>query len=386
MTGLNAALLEVNNALAAGNYSQVVAIAATIKPSQYTKQTEKDDLVLHRDIILYRAYIGLRQYQNVISEVTARKSEVAPEFLALKTLAEFHKALEGSNGTIDPSIYLDALPAIPASEAASRPTIPIIRANILASAGMLPEAIIALADARPAKVTSDVTVHGVEVLTTIGDILLRLNRSDLADEIVSSLAACGLDDLPLVQYLAAAVALAKNNPAAALSVLTDSADRYGRSARLLNALAVTRMALGAWDTAESLLLEAIGGTVTSPDTLANLATVAAQSGKGQDAVERWMGQLRATAPGHPAIVRLANLNDASAFVYLPKRCHTSCSWRCIPPFTAASIARPPCWRRRRGQFPVRQSPRGPHTNDATPAPRSLLLLRRPELRKVNSRE
>lgn len=72
--------------------------------------------------------------------------------------------------------------------------------------------------------------------------------------------------------------------------------------KLHTGLAVCRMKMGEWDDAERDLLDALSKDANDADALANLVTVGLHLGKP---TAKYVAQLKAAAPAHPAARRQA---------------------------------------------------------------------------------
>ncbi len=140
--------------------------------------------------------------------------------------------------------------------------------------------------------------------------MLALDRPDAAERAARALSA--LDDDAALSHLAAAwvgTALGGARAAEAGTILEELGDRFGWTARLAAAGAAAALRRRDWGGAERLAGEALGKDARSGDALANAAVAALHAGKAS-AASRHLAALKAAAPGHPLMMRLATAAEA----------------------------------------------------------------------------
>lgn len=140
--------------------------------------------------------------------------------------------------------------------------------------------------------------NSLELLALHAQILLRLDRADLAEK------QCKLmqekdDESCLTQLTQAAVCLALGGVRAKEAGLLykDMLDRYGETVPVLNGAAVACMAQRQYTDAAKYLQDALAKAPNDADTLANLAAVSQHLGKVAEGAQ-YAEKLRRASPGH----------------------------------------------------------------------------------------
>ncbi|CAO3699183.1 unnamed protein product [Rhizopus stolonifer] len=137
-------------------------------------------------------------------------------------------------------------------------------------------------------------------------IYLQLDRLDLARNEIASVKAWAEDAL-LLQLMEAWVDLRIGGEKyqEAFYIYEEFAQsNTAQTVKVLNGQAAANIALGRYDEAESLLLEAQNKENGNAETLVNLTTCAILTGKSQEIVNRYISQLREVMPQHPYLQEL----------------------------------------------------------------------------------
>lgn len=279
-------LYNIENSLYLGNYAQVVSEGASLKLSDPKDKERRDSLIL-------RAYIGMGQFDLVLSEVKQNSSSVLQSIRVLATYLSDASSREKCIETIH-SWMNDGM--------TDATTISVATLLFLHEAD-LDQALKCL-NSCPAL---DASLELQYLLVTI---YLRMNRLDLAAKQLKVMQT--LDDDATITQLAAAymnLALGGRSIAEAESTFQDLSDKYGETVGILNGLALCAMATRKFDDAEKRLVKALGKRSNDAETLINLIVCAQHLRKPADYIARYISQLRVASPTHPWIARL---NDAEA--------------------------------------------------------------------------
>jgi len=78
----------------------------------------------------------------------------------------------------------------------------------------------------------------------------------------------------------------------------------------LTGLAVSKMHLGAFEEAETVLQESLSKNQSDADTLANIIVVSQHLQRPAEVVTRYLNQLRASSPSHALVSSLATFEGA----------------------------------------------------------------------------
>eukprot|EP01002_Notosolenus_urceolatus_P003137 NODE_1826_length_1288_cov_17.941889_g1511_i0.p1 GENE.NODE_1826_length_1288_cov_17.941889_g1511_i0~~NODE_1826_length_1288_cov_17.941889_g1511_i0.p1 ORF type:complete len:336 (+),score=89.00 NODE_1826_length_1288_cov_17.941889_g1511_i0:227-1234(+) len=317
-----AALFEIRNQLTIGNFHQVISDGALIKGSPHMKAEEKQQLILERDCLLYRAHLGMGQLDIVLKE-TANKTP--PPLKAINQMATYLQNVQQRLPASAQEPVLTQLRTL-ATETlnATTPdtTVLIVAATVLIHEGLVGEALKLLKTALP-KTTVNAAQLDLHALAV--DCLLRLNRVDLAEQEYNQMV--GIDDDHTLTLLSGAwIGLEKTRrretgsssaPAsgeklsvhASAKFLEQVCETYGSTCQLLNGLALCKMVVSDWPAAEKILLDAQTKRNNDADTLVNLITVSAQLGKPAELSNRYISQLKESHPLHPFHQQVARLEE-----------------------------------------------------------------------------
>lgn len=261
----------VRNKFHFGAYQSVINEASNLSKLSPADQVE-------RDVLLYRSYIALGQYELVIAEIN-NSSPMALQ--AVKLLAEYFA------GKKDQEATLATLQSWLADAACnSNPHVLLVAGTIFAQEGNFVDAL---------KICHVGTTLEMSALCV--QLYLKMDRPDKAEQVVKTMSAA--DDDAVVTQLATAwlnLSLGGAKVQEASYIYQELADKYNWTAMLYNARAVCHMKMGNFEEAERDLLEALNLNTKDPDTLANLVTCGLHLGKN---VSRYNSQLGLSSPNHP---------------------------------------------------------------------------------------
>lgn len=127
--------------------------------------------------------------------------------------------------------------------------------------------------------------------------LLRLNRADLAKQLVAKMQEIS-DDHTLTQLAQAWVALSMGTDSMqdAFHIYQEFCEKYKPTPLLLNGQAVVHLGLERYEEAEAVLREALTKKHNDYDTLINMMVLAHLTGKSQETIQRYWEQLRQFYP------------------------------------------------------------------------------------------
>jgi len=282
-------LFAVRNALYLGNYS-----TALNKAQQTGAVSSSSDLKIQKDALMYRAYIGLGEYETVLNQIDSEDDSTHVSLKAVRFLALYLRAVM-KNG--DKRVAIDGIEEILQDPVQAQDS------TVLACA-----ATIYLHEDNDSQVLKLVDSPGSLELASIQvKTLLKMNRIDLADQALRHMTLMN-DDATITQLTSAYVSLSKGGHEAineAQSLLEQMQRKFGNSTTVLNGLALCMIKSGAYENAEKTLLTSLGLSSASassspdPDTLINLIVCAQYLNKPQETIHRYMTQLQTVAPNHP---------------------------------------------------------------------------------------
>jgi coatomer protein complex subunit epsilon len=260
-------LFLVRNNLYLGNYSQCISMASEIKLAEQHHN--------ERDILLYRANIGLGQYEYVLSEIKDDK-KTSVGLRSVRILAEYFvkKELSFDSYLVDPIFSADA-------------TFLTVIASIYIQEGNYTEAIKYLKDPS--------TLEHYSLLVTC---FLRIYRLDLAENALKKMSDIN-DDATITQLTTAWFYLAKEKFNEAETLFGELLDKYGESVVLLNGKALVYMHQQSYEKANKILVSALAKRSQDSETLINLIVSSLHLQKPNDLIKRYVNQLKSTAPQHP---------------------------------------------------------------------------------------
>eukprot|EP00937_MAST-01D_sp_MAST-1D-sp2_P001689 g1689.t1 len=253
------------------------------------------DTAVERDVLIYRSYCGLKQYNVVLDEVA---DDAPTPMLAVKLLANFLSSEPEDHEVI--MLQLKEWQSDPRH--GNNPTLQLIAATIYSTKEMYKEALQAI------RHTTTMEMYGMMV-----HIFLRMARPDLAEKQVKSMQQID-EDSSMTQLSCAWLYLAQGGAKyqEALYLFQELQEKTAPTPLLLNAQAVANIHLRNFEAAEQLLVEALSKDARDPTTLANLITTHQHLGKPNraDVVKRYSSQLKREAPQHPTVAGLDTVSSA----------------------------------------------------------------------------
>ncbi|XP_018331853.1 coatomer subunit epsilon [Agrilus planipennis] len=248
-------LFEIRNYFYIGNYQQC------INEAQKLRKPTSPDIAIERDIYMYRAYMAQSKFLVVLDEIS---SSSPPSIQSLKILAEYL-----SNKSKKEGVLKQLEQKLSEGSVAGNDTLVLVAATIYEQEDNLELAYRVLH-------SSD----SLEALAFIIDILLKLNRVDIAKKKLKEMQDKD-DDATLTQLTQAWVNIAVGGEKLqeAYYIYQELVDKYGSTPLLLNGQAVTFIAQLKYEEAESALQEALDKDSNNPDTLINLVTLSQHTGK-----------------------------------------------------------------------------------------------------------
>ncbi|KAJ1452114.1 coatomer epsilon subunit-domain-containing protein [Pelagophyceae sp. CCMP2097] len=244
-------------------------------------------LMVERDEFVYRCYIGLGQYNLVLSQI---KDDAALPLRAVKLLAKYMSSPEASKDTV----LAQLVEWSKDSSSAQNRTVQLVSALVYEKEDMMNEAFGAI----HARAT-------MEHVALYAQFCLKINRPDVAEKQLKKLMEQD-EDATLTQLVSAWVNLALGGTklADAAYAYEELIDKFEPSLSLLNGLACCKLHAHKWAEAEAHLLQALGKGQNDADTLINLITCSHHAGKSADVVSRYASQLFDAHPDHPYVVKM----------------------------------------------------------------------------------
>jgi len=294
-------LYDLRNAMVLGNYAQVISDGGGLKANPYKKGPENDAMLAERDALVFKAHIGMGQFDIVIDDLA---TAAAPHLKAIRLLAQFLKADAQGNEAGKAALATAAKDLAKAAESSLAPAAYLPVANTVGSVLIQNEELeAALRLLRGAQASAAATAPPPAVLDVHAlavDVLLRIHRADLAEKEQKAMSALD-DDATLTQLCGAWVALTHGGDklGEALQTFEELKEKFGAGVLILNGMALAHMGKGQFDVAEKLLLDAVSKRSADPETLINLITCSQHLRKGPELVARYVAQLRAAHPHHP---------------------------------------------------------------------------------------
>lgn len=284
-------LLDIRNALYLGNYGLAVSRAATLQLQQESNADAMAQKEMERDILMYRAQIGLGQHDLVVSEIAKRVGNDDESPVALRAVRQL--ALYTGDSQEHP---VDAI-VEQLEEWLNNPaymydtTLAIATATIYANEGRHTDAL------RVVFNPLNLEMYSLKISS-----LLRLDRVDMAMQALKKMSSVN-DDATITQLCSAYVALARGgeqNIRDAEFIFTDLMEKYGQqsSVTLSNGRALCRLHMGAYEEAERHLMNALGQRSNDPETLINLVVCSQHLNRSKDLIQRYIGQLKTTSANH----------------------------------------------------------------------------------------
>ena len=280
-------LYTLRNLFWLGNFQLAIKEANGMKKCPTHLQDEKNEY-------MYRSYAALGQYDVVISEVSDTEAPLnlrGVKLLALVLCGEADKDM----AVLQIQEWLNA-DNIGSSIATLQLLLAILHSTEGGAAGAnISEAIKCVH-----------TGATMEQMAMSVQLYIRLDRLDFAQKQLAKMKS--VDEDSTLTCLATGwchlSALPATKAQEAGYIFEELADKYGSSALLLNAQAVSKMHQQLWDEAETLLSDAMQKAPSDPETLANLIVVGQHLGLEVDVTKRYLNQLKKVAPQHQLVSML----------------------------------------------------------------------------------
>ncbi|XP_044738423.1 coatomer subunit epsilon [Chrysoperla carnea] len=267
-------LFDVKNNYYIGNYQQC------INEAQKSKVTSLE-LVLERDVFMYRAYIAQGKYRVLFDEIKPNSNK---KLQHLRMLADYK-----ANPAKRPQIIASLEKAAPTdSEAADDNDLyRLICATIYYEEGNLDSAL------EYCFYTDNLECKALSV-----QIYYQLHRPDLARIEMKKMVEKD-DDATITQLVQAWVYIFTGGEKIqdAYYIYQELVDKYGETSALLNGQAVAFISQGKYKEAEEALQDALGKDPNDPDTLINMIVLSHHQGKS-DVANRYLSQLKDLSPNH----------------------------------------------------------------------------------------
>eukprot|EP00164_Ancoracysta_twista_P000576 GFYU01000761.1.p1 GENE.GFYU01000761.1~~GFYU01000761.1.p1 ORF type:complete len:294 (-),score=81.16 GFYU01000761.1:115-996(-) len=272
-------LFSVRNNFYLGCYQMAINEGMNITLSNENLQVE-------RDVFVYRSYIAQGNYAMVLDEVA---DSAATPLQAVKLFASYMASEDNRVIAVE---TLKAWLSDPGT--ANNPILQIVGGLVFCHEQDYGEALKC--------VRSGTTL---EMLALMVQILLRMNRVDLAEKELKTMQGID-DDATLTQLCTAwvSIALGGNKIEEAYHIFQDLGEKYNTSQMLLNGQAACLLHMKRYGEAEKLCLEALSKSNSDPDTLSNLITCYLHLGKPQEVMTRYINQLKNASPNHPTVLNL----------------------------------------------------------------------------------
>lgn len=251
------------------------------------------NLKVEREEFAYRALLGLKQYDKVISECSLTQSP-GTKAIGLKAKYESPSTPE----TEKPSI-LSELQTIVSDPSVTASAQLIAAQTFLSHGEMTKEAL--------------QCVHlgtTMEQLALCVQIYLRMDRLDLANKTLGKMKQKD-EEAILTQLCACYIRVVTGSSEAldAVHLLGSLSEQYGASVMLLNLTAAANMAAGNYAEAETSLMEATSEG-EDVDTLINLIVCYQQQGKGFNTIAPVLEKVKNMYPSHPFVQGLVRVEGA----------------------------------------------------------------------------
>jgi len=273
-------LFDVKNAYFTGNYQ------GCINESQKL-QSSDPDLVIEKNVYMYRAYLALKKFGVVRDEIGAN----SPQLLQpLKTLMGF---IQSEGNPSKRSAIVEEVENNAVSGDAANTTSILVNATILYHEGNLETAL---------RVLHAAPSDHLESMALRLQVLLKMDRIDLAKKELKSMQERD-DDATLTQLAQAWVNmhLGGDKIQDAYYIYQELIDKHGATPLLLNGQSASYIGQEKFDEAEAALQEAVEKDPNNVDTLINLIVLAQQTGKSTEVCNRYMTQLKDDHPHHPFV-------------------------------------------------------------------------------------
>lgn len=276
-------LFTLKNQLWIGNYQNAISEGGMLNHLRESLRNE-------RDVYVYRAYLGLGNYELVLQSIPdGGNTPIA--LSAVKLLATY---LSGRGDKEMIELTVKEWLADPAS--AENPHLLLIAGMIFAREGKLSDALSAFTKG-----------GSLEHLLYIVHLYLQMDRIDLAQKQVQEMRKIE-EDSTVTQLAQAWVMTLRGGDRADEATLhfQELADRFGATPLLLNGAAAAYMAMKNFVEAERLLLEALQKDQANEETLTNLIASSIHLNKPY---HQYIAQLQQVAPANAWLANYARLDQ-----------------------------------------------------------------------------
>jgi len=273
-------LFDVKNAYFTGNYQGCINESQKLQPTD-------PDLVVEKNVYMYRAYLALKKFGVVRDEV----GNNSPALLQpLKILMAY---IQSEGNASKRSAIVEEVENNAISGDAANTTSILVNATILYHEGNLETAL---------KVLHAAPSDHLESMALRLQALLKMDRIDLAKKELKCMQEKD-DDATLTQLAQAWVNmhLGGDKIQDAYYIYQELIDKHGATPLLLNGQSASYIGQEKFDEAEAALQEAVEKDPNNVDTLINLIVLAQQTGKSTEVCNRYMTQLKDDHPHHPFV-------------------------------------------------------------------------------------
>eukprot|EP00802_Teleaulax_amphioxeia_P024138 Tamp_24799.p1 GENE.Tamp_24799~~Tamp_24799.p1 ORF type:complete len:308 (+),score=100.19 Tamp_24799:31-924(+) len=275
-------LFSIKNEFYLGNYMGAINEAQSGDLELSSANDERD-----RDVIIYRSYIALGQYDIVQDEI---KDDAQTALQAVKLLATYK-----SKPDMKDMVLMTIKEWLTDSSTANNPVLQTVAGIIYLELGELEEA------ARAVHAGTTLEMVSLQV-----QVYLRMARVEVAQKSLTLMSRME-DDATLTQLTGAWVnmALGGEKVQEAFYTYQELADKYNETPLLLNGMAACKMSMGQFEEAEKYLLKALAASSTDVQTLQNLVICSQHTRKAPEVINRYVSTLNRSAPSCSVVKRRA---------------------------------------------------------------------------------
>lgn len=248
-----------------------------------------NDLKTQKDVLMYRAHIGLGDFDIVINEIKDNK-ETHVSLRAVRLLALYLKSLKNDDERGKKRAIQEMEELLKDPMQAQDTNALVAAATMYSHEGNDSEVL------RLVHNPNSLELASIQIKT-----LLRMNRVDLAEKALKTMMEMN-DDATITQLTNAYLLLIKGGQERieeAELIFQQLQKKFGNSNTILNGLALCMFQSGAFENAERTLLSSLGLSPNDPETLINLIACAQHLKKPADMINKYMNQLQSVAPFHP---------------------------------------------------------------------------------------
>ncbi|XP_041464293.1 coatomer subunit epsilon-like [Lytechinus variegatus] len=269
-------LFEVRNSFYIGSFQQCINEAQKLKPSN-------PDLVLSRDVYMYRAYAAAGRYGVVLDELSSASS---PELNAVRLFADYL-----ANPDRRDKVVSELESKMSSSVDANSDTFLLMAGSIYYHEQNYDSALRCLRQS-----------DSLECIAMSVQCYLSLDKVDLARKEVKKMQEKD-DDATLTQLAQAWFNLAVGGEKLqdAFYIFQELADKNSSTSLLLNGQASAYMQQNKMEDAEDILQEAINKDSNCPETLINMIVLSQHMGKAPEVTNRYLTQLKDSHARHPFV-------------------------------------------------------------------------------------